>query len=200
MIASTWNIEPVKILTRRELTCVLEDLARRAARSASTRMNRTIFRLACCCGLRVSEIAALQLMDVCVGIDLAASARRSRRCQRKQAPHRAPVVGRRNARGRDGLEAGTGEPGRLAGGSPDLLSLANPARSRLKAFHRPRAFPDRLQVPRLGASSDLDDPPRTAHLHQSCPCRRPNPCRSTLGRGSHQPGHDQRLPAHRGGR
>ena len=67
MIAATWNIDPVKILTRRELACVLADLGRRAPRSAGARMNRVIFRLACCCGLRVSEIAALRMADVCLG-------------------------------------------------------------------------------------------------------------------------------------
>ena len=69
MIASFWNVDPVKILTRRELACVLEDLASKAYRSASTRINRVVFRLACCCGLRVSEIAALRLEDVCLGSD-----------------------------------------------------------------------------------------------------------------------------------
>jgi len=67
MIATTWNVDPVKILTRRELAGVLNELAGRAPRSAGTRMNRTIFRLACCCGLRVSEIAALRVGDVCLG-------------------------------------------------------------------------------------------------------------------------------------
>ena len=67
MIASFWNVDPVKIRTRRELACVLDDLARRAPRSASTRMNRVIFRLSCCAGLRVSEIGALRLEDVCLG-------------------------------------------------------------------------------------------------------------------------------------
>ena len=67
MIATIWNIDAVKILTRRELACVLNDLARRAPRSASARMNGAIFRLGCCCGLRVSEIGALQLDDVCLG-------------------------------------------------------------------------------------------------------------------------------------
>ena len=67
MIATIWNIDAVKILTRRELACVLNDLARRSPRSASLRMNLTIFRLGCCCGLRVSEIGALRLEDVCLG-------------------------------------------------------------------------------------------------------------------------------------
>lgn len=67
MIYTPWNVDAVKILTRRELTDVLADLARRAPKSANARMNRAIFRLACCCGLRVSEIAALRLEDVCLG-------------------------------------------------------------------------------------------------------------------------------------
>ena len=67
MIASFWSVDQTKILTRRELACVLDDLARRAPRSVNMRMNRVIFRLACCCGLRVSEIGALHLDDVCLG-------------------------------------------------------------------------------------------------------------------------------------
>jgi len=67
MLGTTWTVDAVKILTRRELACVLDDLALRASRSEGTRMNRAIFRLACCCGLRVSEIAALRLTDVFVG-------------------------------------------------------------------------------------------------------------------------------------
>src|SRR3989304_1848246 len=62
--AATWSVDPLKILTRRELATVLADLARQAPRSAGARMNRAIFRLACCCGLRASEIAALRLEDL----------------------------------------------------------------------------------------------------------------------------------------
>jgi len=60
---STWNLDPTRILTRRELTTVLADLTARASR-ANTQRNLIIVRLACCCGLRVSEIAGLQLDDV----------------------------------------------------------------------------------------------------------------------------------------
>jgi integrase len=67
VLTSAWHVDPVKILTRRELTAVLIDLGSRSARSANLRMNKVILRLACCCGLRVSEIAALRLCDVCVG-------------------------------------------------------------------------------------------------------------------------------------
>ncbi len=37
-------------------------------RSPNTRLNLVLFRLACCCGLRASEIASLQIDDVRVGI------------------------------------------------------------------------------------------------------------------------------------
>ena len=59
-----WRIDAGKILTRRELALVLDDLAHKADRFANARLNRVICRLACCCGLRVSEISALQLGDV----------------------------------------------------------------------------------------------------------------------------------------
>ena len=67
MLTSTWIVDSVKVLTRRELAGVLNALDGRASRSASLRMNRVIFRLTCCCGLRVSEIAALRLSDIYVG-------------------------------------------------------------------------------------------------------------------------------------
>ena len=61
---STWNVDPVRILTRREIAAVLCDLMRRSAASCNVRLNLTVFRLACCCGLRVSEIANVRLSDV----------------------------------------------------------------------------------------------------------------------------------------
>jgi integrase len=56
--------DPTKILTRREIALVLAELHRKAPRSKNTRLNLAIFRLACCCGLRASEIAMLHLDDV----------------------------------------------------------------------------------------------------------------------------------------
>jgi hypothetical protein len=56
---STWNLDQPRLLTRRELAAVLADRAPRAARSANVHRNLVIVRLACCCGLRVSEIANL---------------------------------------------------------------------------------------------------------------------------------------------
>jgi integrase/recombinase XerD len=65
---STWNLDQTRLLTRRELAAVLADLAPRAARSANVQRNLVVVRLACCCGLRVSEIANLQLDDVVVDV------------------------------------------------------------------------------------------------------------------------------------
>ena len=59
-----WVVDPVKVLTRRELARVLESLTARADDSPAARMNLTIVRLACCCGLRVSEIGGLVIDDL----------------------------------------------------------------------------------------------------------------------------------------
>jgi integrase len=56
--------DPTKILTRWELAAVLVDLKAKAVRSKNARLNLIVFRLACCCGLRASEIANLQMADV----------------------------------------------------------------------------------------------------------------------------------------
>jgi len=59
-----WTVDKSKILQPREVAGVLDDLHRKARRSANTRMNLVVFRLAACCGLRASEIAGLTLADV----------------------------------------------------------------------------------------------------------------------------------------
>ena len=61
---SSWNLDPTRVLTRRELALVLTDARRKARRSANGRRNLIILRLACCCGLRVSEIAQLLIGDI----------------------------------------------------------------------------------------------------------------------------------------
>jgi integrase len=66
--ARTRAADATKILTRCELAAVLADLKRKAPRSPGTRLNLVLFRLACCSGLRASEIASLQMHDVRVGI------------------------------------------------------------------------------------------------------------------------------------
>lgn len=60
--------DATKILTRREIAAVLANLKRKSPRSPGTRLNLVLFRLACCCGLRASEIATLTVDDVRVGI------------------------------------------------------------------------------------------------------------------------------------
>jgi integrase len=58
------TLDATKILARREFAAVLNDLKRKAPRSKNTRLNLALFRLACCCGLRASEIAELRVGDV----------------------------------------------------------------------------------------------------------------------------------------
>jgi integrase len=52
------NLDATSILTRSELAGL------KVRRSMNARRNLVVFRLACCCGLRVSEIAQLCLDDV----------------------------------------------------------------------------------------------------------------------------------------
>jgi integrase/recombinase XerD len=65
---STMRIEQTQILTRGELARVLADGKKQARRSANAWRNLVIARLACCCGLRVFEVAGLRLDDVVVGV------------------------------------------------------------------------------------------------------------------------------------
>ena len=61
---ATWIMDQTKLLTRSEIAAVLADLKRKSKRSINTQMNLVIFRLATCCGLRVSEISQLQMKHV----------------------------------------------------------------------------------------------------------------------------------------
>ena len=63
-----WNLDPTRFLTKRELAAVLADLKAKSPRLVNAQRNLVIIRLACCCGLRVSEIAGLQLDDVVLDI------------------------------------------------------------------------------------------------------------------------------------
>ena len=49
-----------RILTLNQVKRVLEDLEQRSRRYRSTLTNLAVFRLATCCGLRVSEISPLE--------------------------------------------------------------------------------------------------------------------------------------------
>lgn len=64
-----WTIDQTSILGRSEITRVIAELKRLGKRSRNARMNLAIFRLATCCGLRVSEIVGLRLSDVRMGLD-----------------------------------------------------------------------------------------------------------------------------------
>jgi integrase/recombinase XerD len=65
---STMRIEQTQILSRGELSHVLQHSKQHARRSANAWRNLIVVRLARCCGLRVSEVAGLELADVVVGI------------------------------------------------------------------------------------------------------------------------------------
>ena len=62
-----WKIDATKVLGKAEIAAVFADLKRKAKRSVNTRQNLIIFRLATCCGLRVSEICGLRCGDVRLG-------------------------------------------------------------------------------------------------------------------------------------
>ena len=60
----SWTVKRETVLTREEIVSVLDDLRRLARRSVNSQMNLIIFRLATCCGLRVSELGRLTLDNV----------------------------------------------------------------------------------------------------------------------------------------
>jgi integrase len=78
---STWNVDASQILSRQELAAVLKDVKRRAARLPNVQMNLAIVGLACCCGLRASEIDGLTLATSA----LVSRARTSWPCRARQA-------------------------------------------------------------------------------------------------------------------
>ena len=58
------RIHTSKILLCEEIQTVLADLHKRSQRSINAWVNLTVFRLACCCGLRASEICGLRMDDL----------------------------------------------------------------------------------------------------------------------------------------
>ncbi len=60
------RVDQWKILQRSEVRDVIADLKRKR-RSVNTRQNLIIFRLATCCGLRVSEIVGLKIANIRLG-------------------------------------------------------------------------------------------------------------------------------------
>lgn len=69
MIAPKWSVSDSKILKRGEIGGVLGELHRKSPRSVNTRQTLIVFRLSCCCGLRVSELCGLRLRDVRVNVE-----------------------------------------------------------------------------------------------------------------------------------
>lgn len=61
-------IDVSQILTRYELVEVMTYRKTRSDRLTQVRQNLALVRLACCCGLRASEIGGLRLADVVTGI------------------------------------------------------------------------------------------------------------------------------------
>lgn len=59
-------MDATRILGRSEIATVLDDLKHRAKRSQNSFQNLIIFRLSCCCGLRVKEICGLNVGDFIV--------------------------------------------------------------------------------------------------------------------------------------
>ena len=66
---TSMHVDQTRILSREEISRILSDLKRRSRRSVNSRMNLTIFRLATCCGLRVSEIVGLRVGDARLRLD-----------------------------------------------------------------------------------------------------------------------------------
>jgi len=64
MAAAAWTLDQTRILTLNQVKRVLENLERRSRRYRSTLTNLAVFRLATCCGLRVSEISQRELRDL----------------------------------------------------------------------------------------------------------------------------------------
>jgi len=57
------SIQPYEILTAAEIQTVLRALHRTSEKYINTKLNLTIFRLSCCCGLRASEIGKIRIGD-----------------------------------------------------------------------------------------------------------------------------------------
>jgi hypothetical protein len=190
-----WQVDQTKVLTRRELTAVLADQHAKARISANTRRNLIIVRLACCCGLRVSEIAGLQLDDVIVEGGRPHLRLRKETTKGKR-PRKVPLW----------WDAGTladlaAWKAERVGGGPGqgclrLQCSGPPAWTTTPAARAPAAIPHRLQNSGPGAPADPDNPPRAAHLHLARLGRGAHAGRSAGRRGPQQRGRHQRLLAY----
>jgi integrase len=190
-------LDATKILSRRELAAVLNDLKRKAPRSKNTRLNLALFRLACCCGLRNSEIAKLRVGDV--RTELARPHIRIRNGASKGGrPRIVPLWW--DAGTLKDLAAWKAE--RLRAGAeydePFLASLI-PGRP-VKTFsrHAPEALSDGVQSPRRRSARGSHHPSRPAHVYQPRAGWWQITGRGAGRRGARQRKHHERLFACRG--
>ena len=193
---SHWNVDQTRILTRRELGAVLPA----PAKSQDAQRNRIIVRLACFCGLRVSEIGKLAVGDV-----LLEGAR----------PHLRPQKG--NTKGKKGRrvplwrdcgtladlrawKAARASQGAKDGGSVRLLGAEQSGGPRPPARRDPATVPFRLQGAGERARGNAYDSPWAPYLHFTCARWRAVVGGGTRCGGPRQRRHHERLPARRGRR
>ena len=199
MRGSGWNVDPVRILTRRELAAVLCDLLRRGATVASARLNRTILRLACCCGLRVSEIADLRLSDVHVEGGRPHLVVRPEGAKGGRS-RRVPLWWDQGTL--TDLAAWKGERQEHGAKNEDhFVCCLRPGRfgEGLIRHTIRETFPHRVQAAGVGAATNAHDPSRAAHVHQPCAGRRKDAGRGADRGGAHELADDERVSAHCGG-
>ena len=197
---AAWNVDASQILSRRELALVLTALKKRAARLPNVQMNLAIVRLACCCGLRASEIGGLTLGDVNVGITRPFIQVRAEHAKLGR-PRRVPLW----------WDAGTLEDltawlerRRQQGAKSDdpfVCSLQSATFGEPLNRHVLAApVPHRLPRARLGSATHADDSSRSAHVHQPCAGGRQNTGRGQSCSRAREFADDERVSACGGGR
>ena len=83
-------LDAIKILTRSEIATGIADLKRKR-RSINSRQNLILFRLATCCGLRVSECVGLNLANLKVGNSGRPYVEIPARIAKRKKPRRVPL-------------------------------------------------------------------------------------------------------------
>ena len=140
----------------------------KARRSPNTRMNLVILRLACCCGLRLSEISGLRLGDVRVGVDRPHLVIRPTiaKCGRGRV---VPLLWDQGTL--DDIAAWVATrraPGRPGPGPGDLFTTAARWRKAAGSACAAKTLPDRVSAPWCGAAAQPHYSPRAPYLHQPC--------------------------------
>ena len=160
------NVDATKILMRRELAAVLQDLKRKSARSKNAKLNLVLIRLACCCGLRASEIAKLQIGDV--RIDLARPHIRIRRGASKGGRSRIVPLWWDAGTLADSTEWKNGRLQQIADVEQPFLVSMIPGRA-VKTFSRHtlrKRLRTAIQSSRCYPRFHAHGPPRASHVYQ----------------------------------